>query len=191
LKGVKRTTVFLAYFSGAIILIHLLAVGAFAADDGGNWRSVFDLVMRWLNFIILAFLLIKFSKGPIQNFLESKKQEVAREIERLESQKARVVRQIDEKLKALENSKDRLVSLKKRIIAQGEKSKNNIIEEATRESQIMLESARHKINSQIMQARNTLKSELVDAAINLAIQELPQKISQKEHQKFIDKFLMM
>ena len=79
--------------------------------------------------------------------------------------------------------------LKKRIIAQGEKNKQKIIDEAEQESKILLANAKRKINSRIMEARETLKSELIDTAVALAMERLPEKITDEVNQRLIDAFI--
>jgi F-type H+-transporting ATPase subunit b len=172
-----------------MILLHLSSVDAIAADSANDWRPMFDLVMRWVNFLILAGLLIKFSRLPIKSFLASKKDDIAREIEALESAKEQMLLKIDASRQQIENSNERLSRLKKTIIARGEKNKIKIIEDAERESKILLESARQKIESRISDAREVIKLELVDLAIALAIRKLPEAITDQDNQKFIDAYL--
>ena len=172
-----------------LILLHLSAHEAMAADSSGDWRPVFDLVMRWVNFLILAFLLVKFSRAPIKNFLAGKKQEIADEIGELEAEKEEILRQIEESKDQLKNSQVRLAELKKRIVAQGEKSKQKMIEEAELESKMMLKSAKEKMDSRIVEARQVLKTELIDTAIAMATELLPDKITEEDNQKFIDAFI--
>ena len=185
----QKTLLIGSWFLTCLIMLHLSAFEVLAADNSGDWRPLFDLVMRWVNFLILAFLLIKFSRAPIKKFFDGKKQDIADEIGGLESDKEEMLRQIDESKKQLENSQDRLSELKKRIIAQGEKNRQKIIEEAEQESKIMLKSAQQKINSRIVEARQELKSDLVDAAIALATKLLPEKITEGDNQKFLDAFM--
>ena len=176
-------------FLTCLIMLHLSASEVLAAENSGDWRPLFDLVMRWVNFLILAFLLIKFSRAPIKKFFKGKKQEIADEIGGLEAEKEEMLRQIDDSKKQLENSQERLSALKERIVSQGEKNRQKIIEEAEQESNMMLKSAKQKMDSRIVEARQELKSELVDAAIALATKLLPEKITEKDNRKFIDTFM--
>lgn len=176
-------------FLTSLIMLHLSAFEALAAENPGGWRPIFDLAMRWFNFLLLAFLLIKFSRAPIKKFLAGKKQDIANEIGGLEAEKEEVLRQIDESKKQVENSRERLSALKKRIVTQGEKNKQKIIDEAEHESKMMLKSAKLKVNSRIVEARQLLKSELVDSAITLATKLLPEKITEEDNQKFIEAFM--
>jgi F-type H+-transporting ATPase subunit b len=172
-----------------LIMLHLSSFEALATDGANDWRPTFDLVMRWVNFLILAFLLIKFSRLPIKSFLASKKEEIAREIEELESAKEQMLLKINESRQQIENSKERLSQLKKTIIAQGEKNKIKLIADAERESKILLESAKRKIESRIFDAREVIKLELIDQAMALAKQQLPETITDQDNQKFINTFL--
>jgi F-type H+-transporting ATPase subunit b len=172
-----------------IIGLHLFGPNALAAEDSNNWRFTFDLVMRWLNFGILAFILIKYSKTPIKEFLTGKKEETARQINKIEQEKEKAEEKIQESLKMLDESKVRFAALKQRIIEDGEKKKQNIIEEAQQESKILLESARKKIDNRFLEAKNSFKSELAEMAIALAIKRLPKEITQNDRQKWVNDFI--
>jgi F-type H+-transporting ATPase subunit b len=185
----KKTLLAVSFFSTCLIMLHLSAFDVLAADNSGGWRPLFDLAMRWINFLILAFLLIKFSRAPIKKFLAGKKQDIADEIGGLETEKEEVLRQIDDSKNQLENSRERLSLLKKRIVTQGERTRQKIIDEAEQESKMMLKSAKQKVDSRIVEARQLLKSELVDSAITLAAKLLPEKITEEDNQKFIDDFM--
>ncbi len=189
MKYVKKILLTGSWFLTCLLILHLSAFEVLAADNPGGWRPIFDLVMRWVNFLILAFVLIKFSRAPIKKFLDGKKQDIADEIGGLEAEKEEMLRQIDDSKKQFENSRDRLSDLKKRIVAQGEKNRQMIIEAAEQESKILLQSAQQKVNSRIVEARQALKSELVDAAIALATKLLPEKITEEDNQKFLDAFM--
>ena len=189
MNSLKKTAQFCGYILTGLIMLHLMAFEGLAAENGGDWRPIFDLVMRWVNFLILAFLLIKFSRAPVKKFFAGRKQDIADEIGVLEAEKEKMLGQIEESKQQLENNQERLSELKKRIIAQGEKIRQTIIEEAEQESKMMLKSAKQKMDSRIVEARQVLKMELVDRAIALAIDLLPEKITKEDNQKFIDDFI--
>ena len=53
----------------------------------------------------------------------------------------------------------------------------------------MIESAGQKMNSRIAEARDELRSELVDLAVNIALKKLPTEVNEQDNQKFINTFL--
>jgi F-type H+-transporting ATPase subunit b len=188
-NSLKKTAGLCVYALACVAILHLSAFEVLAAENSGDWRPMFDLVMRWFNFLLLAFLLVKFSRAPIKKFLADKKQDIADEIDGLEAEKEEMLGQIAASKIQIENSQARLSELKKRIIAQGEKNRLRIMEEAEQESKMMLRGAQQKIDSRITEARQVLKSELIDAAFDMAIKKLPEKITAEDDQKLIDAFM--
>ncbi len=175
------------YALAVAISNHILATGALAAES--TWRAMYDPIMMCLNFGILAFLLVKYGKTPILNFLQGKKEELAREIDRIEEEKEKILNKIKETNKEIDESDVYFAKMKERIVKEGEKKKQKIIQEAQEQSRIMLETTKRKIDNQIVQARNMFKSELVDAAIALAMEKLPKVITPKDNQKLVDYYL--
>ena len=80
MKRVKTLSRIFLFVLAGMVGFYFLGNEALAAEETTSWRSVFDLVMRWLNFGIIAFVLVKYSKTPIKNFLLSRREEVALEI---------------------------------------------------------------------------------------------------------------
>ena len=149
----------------------------------------YDLVMRIINFSVLALIIIKYARAPILNFLKGKGEEISIEIKQMEAKKKEAETKIGETYKMLENSSIRFDKLKEKIIRQGENKKQAIIDNAKNESRIMLEGAKRKIGNQILQAKNKFRSELIDEAVGLAIKKLPNEITDNDNQKLLDQFL--
>ena len=53
----------------------------------------------------------------------------------------------------------------------------------------MLEEAKLRVDYRIQQAKKMLKAELVDAAIDLAIEKLPKVITEEDNQKLIQQYI--
>jgi len=189
MTGVKKLAGICCFIFAVVIGIHLLGSEASAADDSGNWRPVFDLVMRWLNFGIIVFILVKYARTPIKDFLLSRREEVAREIEMVEEKKEEANKKIQDAARMLDESEVRFARVKERIIKEGETKKQKLIEDAQQESKILLESTMKKIESQLLGAKRAFKSELVDTAISLAMKRLPDEITSEDNQNFTNQFL--
>ena len=160
-----------------------------AADTPGEWRPVYDLIMMWLNFGILVFLLIKFTKTPIVNFFKGQKEEVERDLHEAEQKQQAAQAKIAKTQKLLDESDTRLKKLKERILKQGEHKKHEIIANAVEESRSLLEAARKRVDSQIVIARNKFRSELIDAAIDAAMVKLPIQVTKDDDRKMIDQYI--
>ena len=169
-------------------LLILAAVAVFAIYYFWGTKH-YNLVMRVINFAVLALIIIKYARTPIVNFLKGKREEISTEIKEMEAKKKEAETNISETYKMLENSSLRFDKLKERIIRQGEKKKQSIIDNAKNESRIMLEGSKRKIGNQIRQAKNKFRSELIDSAVDLAMKKLPNEVKDKDNQKLLDQFL--
>jgi F-type H+-transporting ATPase subunit b len=179
-------------YSYILILVFFLfyACGeAFASETVAAWRPTYDIVMIWVNFLILAFILIKFLRKPLKNFLKGKSDDIKIEIEKIEQEKERVSDGVNQALLLLEKSDNRLKGIKQRIMAQGERERERTIEHAKEQSERMIEDAKRKIESYILTKHMQLKSEIVDEAMEYALEKLPTKMSEEDNDKFVDNFL--
>lgn len=173
-----------SFMAGAVFLA-LVVPGAWGAEPGGFTRQDWDAIMRYVNFAILAALVIKFAQRPIANFLKDKKDEVGREILQLEEDKRRVEGETREIQVQLDAGRERLVLIKEKIIAEGQGRKEQLIAQAQEEARVLLERTRHKIESRIRDAQELLRGELVDMAADMAASKLTAVVTPADHERQI------
>ncbi|BBO83744.1 ATP synthase subunit b [Desulfosarcina ovata subsp. sediminis] len=145
--------------------------------------------MKWVNFLILAGVIYKYGHKPFSKFIKGQKEDLSIKIDELESEKARVIGEINAAQTHTEENKQKLIEMKARLIAQGETRKQEIIDQARNQSGIMIEAARKKMENRIIQAKEKLKMELADLAFEQATQKLPQMITDADNQLFIDNYM--
>lgn len=182
----KKT--FAAIIAG-LLLMFFFVFPVMAADEASNWRPTYDIIMMWVNFSILAGVLYKFLKNPIMDFIQGKKYEMEKEIQKAEELKEEAEEKIREAKKMLEEGKDRFNQIKERIIAQGEKRKDQLIEEAEQHSQYMLLEAQRRVDNQILRAQKKFRAELVDTAFDLVLERLPKEITEEDSEKFVQNYI--
>ena len=171
------------------LALHLFGCKAFAAENSSSWRPTYDLILRWINFAIIVFVVNKYAKTPVMNFLRGQKDKLANEIEKLENEKDNMAKEVEKTKKTLDESEIRFNDLKERIVQQGERKKQDIIESAQNQSRMMLDDANRKIDSYILSSKNAFKAELIDAAIELAMERLPKEITAEDNEQFIAQYL--
>lgn len=162
---------------------------AFAEDGGREWRPVYDIVLRWINFGILIFFLVKVVGPLLVKFLSGQQSEIRTKIERAQSEKDEMVAKVKEARESLENSGPRLEEIKTRIVEMGELRKQEIINDAKEQSQMMMKNARHRIDSLILHAKDDLKQEMMDMAMEKAFERLPAEITEEDNDHLIQKYL--
>ena len=177
----------LRIFFASLFFIHFMASSAFASDP--SWRPIYDEVMLWINFFILVFIIVKYGKKPLLNFLQGQKDEVADQIHRLQKQKNALDAKINKTHTMIKDSSARFEQIKSRIMKDGERSKQKIIEEAKAQGKNIIEVEKVKATTQIAQAKDQFMSELVDEASALAQKKLPSEITDSDHNNLLDLFL--
>jgi F-type H+-transporting ATPase subunit b len=170
----------------ALLGVHLSASSAFAAD--GSWRPTYDLVMRWINFLILAGIIVRYARQPVQTFLQGRSAEVRIEIDTLERQKTKALEAVESVQRRLADSESRLAEMKARLLADGERRKQTLLDQAEAESAMILRDAEHKIEGLLRQVKRTIRVELVDSAIEMAHARLPAEIQAQDHQRLTADF---
>jgi F-type H+-transporting ATPase subunit b len=174
-----------------LLTLHVFGHDAFAAEKASTWRPTYDLIFRWINFGIIVFLVVKYGKTPIMNFLRGQKEKLAQEIKRLEDKKQGISANIEETLKTIDESEVRFAELKERIVRQGEKKKEVIIQTAQNQSKTMLEDAKRRIDTHFIQAKNKFKAEMIDRAIDLAMERLTKEITTEDNEKLTIEYLTL
>jgi F-type H+-transporting ATPase subunit b len=174
----------------AILMVAICWVtNAWAAEGSGFTRATWDEIWRWLNFIILFGVIIKYGRRPIASFLDKQKEDVAQSIKKLEDRKRDVQATLQESQQQLTASEERLASIKSKIISEGENRKAQLIADAQEESRIMLETAQLRIEHQIREMHSRVKAELVDAATQIALTKLPGLLTGEDEDRLIDQWM--
>jgi len=189
MKRVNKIVRLCCFIIAGATSFHFLGLDALASESSGGWRPIYDEILLWINFGIIAFVFVKYGKTPLMNFLRGQKEKIAQDIERVEQKKEKATNQIKEIHKVLDEKDARFVEIRDRIVQQGERKKQEIIESAQQQSKMMLNDARRRIDSQFGQAKSAFRAELIDAAIELAMQRLPQEIIDEDHDKFLNQYL--
>jgi F-type H+-transporting ATPase subunit b len=179
---------------GGILLVGLAGVPistalGWAAEGQASWRATYDLVMMWVNFSILAFLLVKYVRAPLLNLLKGEAEKTAASLKQAQAGKEQVDQKVVETMRALETARERLRHIQEKILAEGERQRQQIIDSARHEGRLLLERTRHKIDAQIAEASLRLKADLIDRAVAVALERLPAEITPEEQLRMVDRFV--
>jgi F-type H+-transporting ATPase subunit b len=185
----KRFNSIICFF--LLIAVCIFGVGneVMAAESQQGWRATYDIILKWINFGILVFLIVKYTRTPLKNFLFSQKENIIRQIKRREEEKEAASRRINEVVEKLKENEARLEVMKNRLIEQGQNRKQQIIDDARDQSRQIIEDAKRRIGGQIMQAKQRIISELVESAVDMAEKRIPREITKEDAQKFVDWFI--
>ena len=173
----------------ALLFFHLFCTSAMAGDGAADWRPVYDTIMLWVNFLILAFVIYRYGKTPFLNFLKGRQKEVSQEIDELAERKQTFERQIEETQQAILDSSTRFEKIKSRITEEGERKRQEIIDQANEQGRKMLAMEKKKAANQIVQAKQLLMAELADSASDMALNRLPQEITDADQDNMLSLYI--
>ena len=165
----------------------LLPESALAGDPA--WRPTYDIAMRWINFIILVGVIVKYAREPIKDFLALRKGDVVAQIDELDAEKSRLLDEIKAAKQKGTANRARFEEMKQRLRAQGEARKKQVGQQAKQQSATMLEETRRKMENRIVQAKAGLTGELLDMAIDQAMKQLPGLMNDSDNQRMLDEYM--
>lgn len=192
LSGFMMRSKRLAPLMGAVLSFAYLGnAWASEAEHGGgghhlNWT---DFAYRTIAFVLLVAILTKLLKKPISNFLTSRREEIKRLLEELETKTAAAQSEharIQTSLASLEQETKKIVD---ELIAEGEAEKNKIIDAAHRQAEYIQQQAEIAIQQEIKAARDSLKDEVAELSVAAAEDILKKKIKADDQQRLVREFM--
>jgi F-type H+-transporting ATPase subunit b len=175
-----------------LILSLLYPVLVFAAG-GEEYKgtTVMDWVWKIVNFSILVFILVKFAGKPLKNFLRQRKELIEKSIKEAQEAKElakKALAEVEERLKLKDKEVEEIISLSK---TSGEAERDRLIQDGERLKVKILEQAKANIEHEVKMAREAIKAEAVEAAMNLAEEKIKKKITTQEQEKLLQESIKL
>lgn len=164
---------------------------AFASEEGAaTHTSLFkDYFWKVINFGILAFILFKFGRKPLQSFLKQRTELIEKTLkEAREAKEAaeKALLKVEERLKTKDKEIEEILSASKRS---GEEVRESLIQQSDKLREKILEQARVNIEYELKSAKEAIKAEAVEIAMGLAEKKIKEKLTKEEQQKLLEESL--
>ncbi len=176
-----------------LLILVLGAVTIASASSGGEEESSWTpwlLLWRVVNTLALIALLVYFVKKPLVTFFAERKDQIRRDLaEALEQREAalQLLAEYKEKIAGMEKELERMqVELRKSAESDSEK----IMENAERMSVAIVESAKMTAEQEVRKARESLKNEAVELAVQMAETMIREKISEQDRKRIVEDYLV-
>jgi F-type H+-transporting ATPase subunit b len=191
LKSLKSMIFYSLPFS---LLFFVFATVAFGSSGGEEeaahvpiWK---EYMWQVINFGILVFILFKFGRKPFQSFLKQRTELIEKTLNEAKEAKElarKALQEVEEKLKVKDQEMEKILSVAKRS---GEEERERLSEEGDKLKEKILEQAKVNIEYEVKHAKEALKGEAVELAMELAEKKLKEKITKKEQEKLLEESLM-
>jgi F-type H+-transporting ATPase subunit b len=163
---------------------------AFASGGEEHGDLFKEYMWKIINFLVLVVVLFKFAKKPLQNFLQQRSETIAKTLQEAKAAREaaeKALREVEGRLKTKDAEIEAIIAAAKRS---GEVERNAIIEESARLKEKIVEQAKTNIEFELKQAKEIIKAEAVELAMELAEKKLREKLTQAEQEKLLDDSLV-
>jgi F-type H+-transporting ATPase subunit b len=162
---------------------------ASGAEEGGGplWK---EYMWKIINFLILIVILVKFAKKPLQNFLQQRTEMIAKTLQEAKEAKEaaqKALQEVEGRLKAKDSEIAAIIAAAKRS---GEQERDQIIEDSARLKAQIAEQAKTNIDFEVKHAKEVIKAEAVEIAMELAEKKIKEKITKDDQEKLLQDSLV-
>lgn len=177
--------------SSLAVVLYLLLNGpdAFAAEGLSPGRKLWDNILLWVNFGILAFVFLRYAKKPLMGYLRGVQTEVEEELNEIKTRFNEAKSLMDVEEGKLKNIQARVDEIRENMLELGEREKERIIEEGRIAAEKMIQNARDYAQYRIDLARKALADEMVDLAFYMVEEKLTKGISEEENENLVNQFV--
>jgi F-type H+-transporting ATPase subunit b len=183
------------FFLVGVLLVTLLgglALSALAAESQqgtSNFKKIWMNSWRVLNFLILAFFLVKLLREPLSRLFKESARVIREKLQGTEEAYLQAQRELEEVEKRLASLDQETRKLRTAIGELGEKERDKIIANARQTAEHMLEKARLEAVYSVEQAKSQLRREVIDEAVKTAEESVRKAINKKDQERLVNEYL--
>src|SRR5208282_2640460 len=158
-------------------------------EHGGG--SVMEWVWRLINFGILVFILVTFAGKHKKDYFQQRKALIEKSIQEAQEAKALAAKALAEVEERLKLKDKEIEGIKAASVNSGEREKVRLIEEGERLSAKILEQAKSNIDYEVKKAKDVIRAEAVEAAMQLAEEKIKSKMTKEDQDRLLQESLKL
>jgi F-type H+-transporting ATPase subunit b len=163
-----------------------LAFGAEESARGGEWK---EWLWKILNFAILVFILVKFLRKPLKEFLRKRTELIEKTLKEAQEAKelaGKALAEVEERLKLKDKEMEDILARAQRLATA---EHDLLVQNGEQMKEKILEQARNNIDYELRLAKESIKAEAVQIAMELAEKKLKEKLTKDTQIKLIEESL--
>jgi F-type H+-transporting ATPase subunit b len=182
--------IYLSFLLCALCLIQFnlisLAFGAEEAAHGAAWK---EWLWKIVNFSILVFILVKFMGKPMKEFLRKRTEVIEKTLEEAKQAKAlaqKALAEVEKRLKYKDREIEEILAASRES---AKREQDSFIQQGERMRDKLLEQAQTSIEYDLRHAKNEIRAEAVEIAMELAEKKLQDELTPERQNKLIEESL--
>jgi F-type H+-transporting ATPase subunit b len=155
----------------------------------GGPESIWSWVFKFVNFFVLVGVLVKFAGKPLKDYLINRHQTIKDKLEEAERllREAEALRvEYEKKIAKLDEEVD---AFKKAVIAEAEKEKKKILDDAAKYTSKIKEQARLTYEQEAKEVVDKIREEIARQTIEKAEKIVMGKLTKDDHNRMVDEFI--
>lgn len=169
------------------LLVTLQALPAYASDpSAGGLQTLF-----WpaINLVILIAALVYFTRKPLQAFFEQRRSKIQGELQSAADQLATAESTYEKWRRRMDDLEGELDGIRAMSRQRAEAERERIVEDARATAERIQRDATTSIELELRRARETLREEATQFAIELAGERLSREVTKADRDRLIDEFI--
>jgi F-type H+-transporting ATPase subunit b len=159
------------------------------AAEGEGHHTATTLLWQLANFVVLAFILIKFAGPQLKDFLFQRRKLIADQMDearRLAAEAQTREAEWAAKLERLETEREHILSQAREI---GRVEQQRILDQARREAERIQEDAARAAEQELTRARTEIREEALRVSMDLAEQMLRENVHAEDQKRLVEEYL--
>lgn len=160
-------------------------------EDEKFWQAFWGwwhLAWKIINFLILAFVIVKLAKEPLKSFIKKQGETAAENIAEMEKRKKEAKAEEERIAQMTAGLAKELEGFENALSEAAVKDREEMLESAHTESKLILERAEIWAEQAILNARQRLAAEMLDQAAEIASDTIQKNITDQDRENFFDQF---
>jgi F-type H+-transporting ATPase subunit b len=175
----------------ALFLLNLIyaSIAFCSSGEEGHTSLFWDYFWKIVNFGVLAAILVIFARKPLQSFFKQRTEMIAKTLKEAKEAKElaqKALQEAEERFKTKDKEIEEILSASKRS---GEQEREKIIEESNRLKEKIFEQAKVNIEYELKHAKEAIKAEAVEIAMELAEKKIKDKLTKTDQEKLLEESL--
>jgi len=147
------------------------------------------IIFTLINFILLLLILKRYLIKPVNKIMDDRQNGINISIKKAKEDEEKAEISKNEKERLLQESKIKGREIVEEYKVNAENISQEIIDEAKKESIIIMDRTRTEIEREKQKAESEIKKQVIDLSLILSEKALEQHIDEKEHRRLIEDFI--
>ncbi|MBI5141962.1 MAG: ATP synthase F0 subunit B [Nitrospirae bacterium] len=162
--------------------------------EGGHKEEMvefFSTGFMWtvINFTLIAFVLVKFAKEPIQEALRQRRETIEKTMKDAAEAKELALKGLEEARRREKDKDIEIESILSDARATAERERKSLIEQGERISRDMVERARLSIDVELQRAKDDLRAEAVTLAMEIAADKISRETTDDDQKRLLTEYI--